>query len=430
MRAFSNGDMRMIDSSMRAPNQVPGGPAGHGGWDTRPGADPRLNEHRTAAMRAVDRHQAQGVLNAAAADRLDRVMRESDPQALTARYLAAAGNEHYASAFSKLLRDPVMGHLRYGPEEVQAVRDMSYAQDANRIMASALETSSTGFPLPLTIDPSIIETGSGSLNPIRDLASVSVIGTHSWQGVSSDGVTAAYVAEGSEATDATPSLVAPGIATAQGRAFVQYTIEAGMDDPGLQGQLLKLINDARANLDASKFLTGTGTHEPSGILNVGSLNGLTTTQRVETGTMSAFSVGDPWLLSAAIPARFRANTTYAASPAMWDLAFRLVAEADPSEARQFDTGGRGGPFLGRPKVEWSTMATAIADNAKLIIGGDFATGYKIVDRLGMSAELVPHMTGTSGNLPNGTRGLYCYWRTGAGVVAVNALRYLEVLPTS
>jgi predicted phage gp36 major capsid-like protein len=35
------------------------------------------------------------------------------------------------------------------------------------------------------------------------------------------------------------------------------------------------------------------------------------------------------------------------------------------------------------------------------------------------------MTGRN-RLPLGVRGRYCYWRTGAGVVAVNAFRYLEI----
>jgi hypothetical protein len=43
----------------------------------------------------------------------------------------------------------------------------------------------------------------------------------------------------------------------------------------------------------------------------------------------------------------------------------------------------------------------------------------------MSADLIPHMMGAT-RLPLGVRGLYCYWRTGAGVVAVNAFRYPEV----
>ena len=61
----------------------------------------------------------------------------------------------------------------------------------------------------------------------------------------------------------------------------------------------------------------------------------------------------------------------------------------------------------------------------LVIMGDFGTGYKIVDRLGMSAELIPHVMGAT-RLPLGVRGPYCYWRTGAGVIAPKRVRYLEV----
>jgi HK97 family phage major capsid protein len=71
------------------------------------------------------------------------------------------------------------------------------------------------------------------------------------------------------------------------------------------------------------------------------------------------------------------------------------------------------------------MVSTTTTGSKLVIMGDFGTGYKIVDRLGLTAELIPHMLGAT-RLPLGVRGLYCYWRTGAGVIAPNALRYLEV----
>ncbi len=393
------------------------------GWVSAPGADPRLQQYRSAAMHTIDRDQRGSVLGSTAADRLDKVLREGDPLAQTARYLNAVGADAYRSAFTKLLRDPMQGHLRFGPDEVEAIREASWATQAAE-MRAVMATSSTGFPLPLTVDPSIILTGSGALNPIRDISSVITIGTHDWKGVSSDGVTAAYVQEGTEATDATPALVGPQISTQQGRAFVQYTIEASQDDPSLQAQLVQLIGDAKDVLDATKFLTGTGTNEPSGILNVGGTNGLTTTQRVLTATTAAFAVGDPWLLKAALPARFIPATTFAANPSTLDTAFRFVG-GNSTEPYQFADGDRAGPFLGRPVVEWSTMATGATTGTKLIVGGDFGTGYKIVDRLGMSAELIPHMLG-SNRLPLGVRGLYVYWRTGAGVVALNAFRYLEV----
>jgi HK97 family phage major capsid protein len=393
------------------------------GWVSALDADPHMQTYRSAALSTLERHCRADVMTAAAADRADRVLREGDPLGHTARYLAAVGNDHYRSAFTKLLRDPLQGHLRFGPEEVEAFREVNWATQAAE-MRAVMTTAVTGFPLPLTVDPSIILTGNGALNPIRQISSVITIGTHNWQGVSSDGVVASYVQEGTEATDATPTLVGPNIATQQGRAFCQFTIEAGQDDPTLQEQLVQLIADARDVLDASKFLSGTGTNEPSGILNIGSLNGLTTTQRVLTATTAAFAVGDPWLLKAALPARFIPSTTFAANPSTFDTAYRFVG-GNSTEPFQFGNGDRGGDFLGRPKVEWSTMVTGTTSGNRLIVGGDFRTGYKIVDRIGMSAELIPHMMGAS-RLPLGVRGLYVYWRTGAGVVAVNAFRYLEV----
>ena len=58
--------------------------------------------------------------------------------------------------------------------------------------------------------------------------------------------------------------------------------------------------------------------------------------------------------------------------------------------------------------------------------GDFKTGYLIADRLGMQVELIPHLVGATNRFPTGQRGLVAIWRTGGGVVAANALRYLEV----
>jgi HK97 family phage major capsid protein len=427
MAAYASGDMRMFDQAHARPaNPVPGGPAGHGGWISA-GGDRHVQEHRTAAMRALDRHQRSGVLNAAAADRADTVLRRGDGQGLTARWIAAAGAEAYASAFGKMVGDPQMGHLRFTPAEVAAVQDMSAAQNANRIMGAAVSTGATGFPLPLTIDPSIVITGAGALNPVRDVSNVITVGTHDWEGVTADSVTAAYVAEGSEATDVSPSLLGPKIHTQQGRAFCQFTIEASQDWDTLSAQLVKLVADARNTVDATMFLTGNGTNQPIGIFGGDATYSLSTTQRVQTATTAVTAVGDPWALKAVIPARFLNSTTFAAAPATWDAVYRFVAQGSTTEPRQFSDGDRGGDFLGRPKIEWSTMAaTLTTTGSKLIIGGDFRTGYKIVDRMGMTAELIPHMLGLTNNLPTGTRGLYTYWRTGAGVIAQNAFRYLEV----
>lgn len=43
----------------------------------------------------------------------------------------------------------------------------------------------------------------------------------------------------------------------------------------------------------------------------------------------------------------------------------------------------------------------------------------------MQVELAPLLMGAN-RRPTGERGLFAYWRTGAGVVVQNAFRYLEL----
>jgi HK97 family phage major capsid protein len=385
---------------------------------------PGVAEDRDRAFAVIDEYRSSDVLSARAADRLDEVLRGKDPAGGTARYIAAVGNEHYRSAFSKMLGNPVSGHLQFSPEEVDAVRTMGQVMAEERAMG--VTTGSAGqFALPLTIDPSIILTGTGALNPVRDVANVETIGTYIWKGVSSDGVTAGYSAEAAESTDNSPVLVQPVLTPQRGSASVPFSVEVSSDWDAIQSELVRLITDARNVLDATKFLTGSGTNEPSGILNIGALNGLTTTQRVQTLTTAVYAVGDPWLLKAQIPPRFLNSTTFAAAPGIWDLTYRFVAQGSTTEPRQFSDGDRGGDFLGRPKIEWSTMVTTTTTASRIMIGGDFRTGFKIVDRIGMQAEFIQNLVGPN-QRPTGQRGLFCWWRTSSGVVALNALRYLEV----
>ena len=57
-----------------------------------------------------------------------------------------------------------------------------------------------------------------------------------------------------------------------------------------------LLNESKDNLDSGKWLTGTGSNEPGGILNIGGTGALTTTQRVQTNTTAVTAIGDVYLL--------------------------------------------------------------------------------------------------------------------------------------
>jgi HK97 family phage major capsid protein len=380
-------------------------------------------ELRDRALRVVDHYQRRGVLDAAAADRADQVLRHADQGGDTAAYLHAVGNPAYATAFGKMLADPAHGHLRFEPAEVDAVRQVGRAQQRIRNAMSEISGPAGAFAVPLELDPTIMLSSAGALNPVRQLASVDTIGVREWAGVTSDGITAGYVPEATAATDASPTLGQPVIRTQQGRAFVKASLELFADWTRIRTEMARLLDDARQVVDASEFLTGNGTNRPVGILAIGSTNSLTTSQRILSAATNSFAVGDPWLLKDAIPARFQAAAAVAASPGILDKTYRFVGGGS-TEPPVLPT--RDGAVMGLPKAEWSTMTNGTVTGARVMVAGSFRDGYKIIDRMGASAEIIPHIFDVTNNMPTGERGIYFWWRTGAGVVVPNALRYLEV----
>jgi HK97 family phage major capsid protein len=88
-------------------------------------------------------------------------------------------------------------------------------------------------------------------------------------------VTAAYQAEATEVVDATPAMTQPSIVAQRGTAFIPFSFEVGQDWNSIVNELGRLLADGRDVLDTTKMLTGTGTNEPGGILNIGGTGGLT-----------------------------------------------------------------------------------------------------------------------------------------------------------
>jgi HK97 family phage major capsid protein len=377
---------------------------------------------RDAGLRTIERHR--DALTAAAADNLDNLIRKRDPHGVDARYIAAVGEPAYFSAFGKMLADPQMGHLRFTAQEVAAVQATTAVESERALNITT--GSAGGFALPFTLDPSVILSSNGVLNPIRDVARVFTIATNQWKGVSSDGVTAAYVAEAAVSTDNSPTLAQPTITAAQGRAWIPFSIELSQDWPQLSDELVRLVIDGRDTLDATQFLTGTGTNAPLGILTIGTAGALTTTQRVQTDVSATLDVDDVWDLKGNLTnTRFAGNARFAGNSAMIDRIYRFTPSGSTTEPQAMPT--REGALCGKPVIEWSTMVNTTTTGSKVLIFGDWQH-FLVGDRLGMSAELIPHIFGAAqGNLPTGQRGLFCYWRTGTVVSAVNAFRYLEVL---
>ena len=367
------------------------------------------SEVREAALRTVERYHHG--MDAGAADTVDSLIRHDDPQESTSRYVAAVGDPAYASAFGKMMADPTHGHLRYSAEEVEAVRNVSQIQ-AGRAMNIGTD-SAGGFALPFQLDPSVMLSSDGALNPVRRLARTVLTTSNQWRGISSAGVTVSYSAEAAVMVDGSPVLAQPVITCRRWTAFVPYSWELGQDWDTLQGELVRLIADGRDVNDSAVFFSGTSSsNQPNGIAN-----GLGASQLLLTGATASLTVSDVWALKESVPPRFASNLTFCAPPAMVDRIYRLVPNAATTEPALFPT--RDGALAGRPVEEWTfNSGTTVATGATIALAGDFNAGYVIADRLGLTAVPIPTLFGGTAavHYPTGESGLAVWGRTGGGVV--------------
>lgn len=355
-----------------------------------------------------------GVTEDRAKANIERTLRKDAPDSRFARYLLATGSPAYKRAFAKTLSAQMRGSLpSLTAEEQSAAQQVLFAERALSLTGSA-----GGFAVPFELDPTILNTSNGVVNPIRQIARVINVTVDEWRGVSSTGVTASYAAEATETTDNAPTLAQPTISTEKAQAFIPFSIEVDMDWPSMREQMGELLQDAKDTLEAAKFITGTGTDEPFGVA-VG------TTNTVNAGAGGTFTLANLYALIQALPPRYRPRASW-----IGDLIIL-------NSIRRFDTVGSSasiwidsladetpasGLLLGKRAYEASEMPDVTTVGVKFLIIGDFSR-YVIVDRIGLNVEVIPHLFGAN-RRPTGQRGLYAYWRNGAKVVDANAFRAL------
>lgn len=364
--------------------------------------------YRDNALRAVegmhfphaeaDRERAQGQLEG-----LINKFSSGDDSGF-ARHVLTYGSPTYRRAFAKTL-----GGIRLSTEEQRAM---------------SLTGTQGGFAVPVTLDPTIIPTSNGAVNPWRQISRVEKITGNTWNGVSAGAITASRDAEFEEVTDDGPTLAQPTATVTKAQAFVPFSIEVGQDWASLESEMANLIQDAKDVEEATAFATGGGT----GVNPQGVLTGATGT--VAAGT-AAFAVAHGYGLLEALPARFRPNGKFVANLAQYNRIRQLdtagganiwvpnLQQGVGNEAN----GQTGATFLGKPAYESSVMTSALTAASKIMIFGDFRY-YLIVDRIGMTVELVPHLFGATNQRPIGSRGILAYWRNTGKVLSSAAFKTL------
>ncbi|WP_051153382.1 phage major capsid protein [Nocardia niigatensis] len=384
--------------------------------------DRRGNSQTDMAMRSIDAANKSGKLAAGGAETVEALVKTGTGQDRNwaQRWAIAAGSPAYERAFGKLLADPERGHMLFDEQEAAAFRAVESLKTEQRAMGIA-SGATGGFMVPLVLDPSVILTNSGSVNPLRQIARVVQTVGSQWRGVTSAGVTAEWTAEATEFADASPTLASPNIPVYKGDAFVPFSFELAMDGAEFIGELTELLVDAAEQLNAQAYTVGTGSGQPTGIVTALANAGGST---IVTGSGThVLAKADLFALQNALPPRSQ-------SKAAWNANLTTI-----NSVRQFETTNgalefpeaRNNPpmLLGRSLHENSAMSgiNAVAHNY-IAIYGDFKQ-FVIVDRIGSTLEMVPHLFGAN-RRPNGQRGAILWYRTGSDITNANAFRMLDV----
>jgi HK97 family phage major capsid protein len=334
-----------------------------------------------------------------------RDVQEDEPGEL-ARRIVAVGSPLYFRAFGKLMTQQPM------------------TSEETRALATYTNSGADGgYAVPVTLDPTLILTDDGVANDIRSIARVESITGQEWKGVTSDAVTVSRVAENTAVTEDPPTLAQPRVVPTAVKGLIKFSIEVGQDWNSLQSEMGRLLADAKAVEESTSFITATGNGitAPQGVVG-----GLTGPYRITSATADTFALADLFNVSGALPPRFNtARAAFLANRAIYNLVRQFGAGVDVGAGAVWvDSLQAGQPsqLIGYRAYEASSMASETGSDDDILMFGDFKQ-FIIVDRVGMSIELIPHMFDGSGN-PTGTRGIWAMWRNSSLILVPNAFRLL------
>lgn len=375
-------------------------------------------EIRDRALRAIEENAK--ALDSTNMDRLDQMVAQAgrgmpgqtDHPAGIARHIVLTGSPEYRQLFSEYVSGDATAVTRM-PSEARA--------------ALSLTGANGGFLVPFTLDPTVVLSNVGAVNPFRTICGQVSITTDDWSGVTSAGVTAEWLAEATEAADASPTFAQPSITVNKASAYIQASLEVVMDS-GVDSEIARLIADAKDRLEATAFATGSGSGQPLGIMTQ---MALVTASRVAGSSGAAgaadLAAADIYALDNALGPRWRSNATFVANKKILND-IRQLGTANLYHAFWTDFGGGMPPSLiGYPVYESSAMDSTVVSgsNDDVLVLGDFRNGYKIVDRVGLAIAYNPLVLG-SNRRPSGEVGWFAYWRVGGEPIIDDAFRSLRL----
>jgi HK97 family phage major capsid protein len=398
-----------------------------------PGEVLRMNveQARETALRALE-HHARG-LDSRNQDRVDGLLRSTlsadNPNldgSLVARRLLLTETPVYRSAWQRVVTET---HPILTDEETRALRAMQEFDRTETRAMGDFTNSAGGYGIPVLIDPSIILSAQESAAPIRNLARTATVNTTIWKGVSSAGVTWAFQTEGAVTTDNSPTLAQPTVSVHMARGFIPFSIEVQSDYPQFAQEMANLLAAGYDELLANKLMTGTGTGEPRGLVNLLDATPASEVRLTTAGSVGGVDIDKGW---EALTDRWKARATWLASYGGLDQIAALSTVNAGSVAYQtVDLTGVVQTIRTRPAYPTTYGLSKVTSTAttNFAVVGDFSN-YLLAQRAGMSVELVPMLfqqqtAGTGVGFPTGQRGWFAWGRVGGDVLVADAFRLIN-----
>jgi HK97 family phage major capsid protein len=255
------------------------------------------------ARRLVEQHHRSGAVSDAGSAKVEALLTSGTvvDRWQAAEIVEVTASPEYERAFWALLKDPRMGHVGLSDQERDALAK-------GRAMSIGIGAAG-GAAVPFVLDPTVILTQAGSVNPLRRIArTVTGVGK-SWEGVTSAGITSQWVPEGVEASDSSPTLAQPTITPVKQLTFVPFSIELDLSWTTAQQELAALMMDSADQTDALAMVSGNGTTQPQGVIT--GLAG--TASEITTAAAGTLTLADLTGLQESVPPRFRPKSQWIGS---------------------------------------------------------------------------------------------------------------------
>lgn len=344
-----------------------------------------------------------------------------DGEGEIARRILLTGSPAYKRAFNKLLRGE---QALWSPEESRAAA-----------LAVTGTTTTGGYAVPYVFDPTLIHIGVyTATNPFRQACRVETITNgNNWRAVTVGAVTSVYITEAGAATEQGPTFGQPSYTVQSAHAFATVSHETLQDRPDISGELTSVFAESKATYEENQFAVGVGTT----VFPLGMFTDTAYTNQ-DTAGNDTTAIADILVLEGILPLRWRANAAFFMNRSTirqlqaLDTTYRYfsgagIQYAGNSNPQNPPSGNTGLTLLGYPVWEVpSAVSTLTTDGAIIVVFAD-PKSYVIVDRLGMSVEVIPNMlNGATPSFPTGQRGIYARWRNTAKPIAADAGRSLSV----